>query len=180
MPASKKRIDHEFMLVVDGPIDDDPTLDRLYEAGCDDALFGSVDGVGYAEFTREAATFEGAVVSAIEQVESVRGMKVLRVEPDDLVTLAEIAERLGRTRESVRLLSSGQRGPGDFPAPVSHLRERTRFWRWSDIAAWAGKATLEERQRARFIAALNGALEMRRAKELPDEQRAFVKAVAAG
>ena len=170
----------EFSLVIDGPVDDQAVLDRLFEAGCADGTFGSVDGVGFAEFTRTAALFADAVSSAIRQVESVPGLVVRRVEPDDLVSLSEIAERLGRTRESVRLLSAGLRGPGGFPAPVSHLRDRFRLWRWSDVAAWAGKTTLDERRRSAFVAALNAALEMRRMKDLPKEQQALVRAVASG
>jgi predicted DNA-binding transcriptional regulator AlpA len=170
----------DFMLVVEGQIDDEQVLDLLYEAGCDDAVFGSVDGVGFGEFVREGGSFDGAVISAIRQVESVPGLRVLRIEPDDLLSLSEIAERLGRSRESVRLLSAGLRGPGDFPAPVSHLRDRFRLWRWSDVAAWAGQVSLEERQRARFVAVLNAALEMRRTKDLPKAQRTIVRAVAAG
>lgn len=61
-----------------------------------------------------------------------------RVEPDDLVTMSEIAERRGRSRESVRVLVAGRRGRGDFPAPVSHLRSRSRLWRWPEVAERAG------------------------------------------
>ena len=172
--------DFEFTLAIAGPIDEESILDRLFEAGCSDATFGSVDGAGFAEFTREATSFEEAVMLGIQQVESVPGLRVLRVEPDDLVTMSEIAGRLGRTRESIRLLVSGDRGHGGFPPPVSHVRDRFRLWRWSDVAEWAGQVSLEERQRAKFVAALNAALELRRSRDLPKEQRAAVRRVAAG
>lgn len=173
-------IDYEFVLVIDGVVDDDEVTDRLYEVGCADATFGSVDGVGFGEFNREAGSFPDAVSSAIRDVESVDGLEVRRVEPDDLVTMSEIAERSGRTRESVRLLVAGHRGQGDFPAPVSHLRSRFRLWRWSDVAAWAGVTGVEERDRARFVAVLNAGLEMRRIKALSNEERRFVEELAAG
>jgi len=48
-----------------------------------------------------------------------------------------MAQRLRRSRESVRLLSAGERGRGEFPAPVFHPKARTRLWRWSEVAAWA-------------------------------------------
>jgi predicted transcriptional regulator len=86
---------------------------------------------------------------------------VLRIEPDDLVTMSDIAERLGRTRESVRLLVAGERGPGDFPPPLSHLRTRNRLWRWSEVAAWAGVTDGIAQAHAQTIAALNAALELR-------------------
>ena len=171
--------EYEFVLVIDGPVDDDRVIDRLYERGCSDATFGSVDGVGLGEFIREATSFPGAVTSAIRDVESVRGLRVTRIEPDDIVTLSEIAERLGRTRESVRLLAAGERGRGDFPAPISHLRARSRLWRWSEVARWAGLVSDEERQRAAFVRALNAALELRTSRDLPNRQRAFVERLAA-
>jgi hypothetical protein len=170
----------EFVLVVDGPIEDDAMIDLLYEAGCGDATLGSVDGVGFAEFMREADRFAEAVTSAIADVEKVAGFRVRRVEPDDLVTLSEIGERLGRTRESVRLLAAGERGAGDFPAPASHLRSRFRLWRWSEIAAWANVVSKEDRANALFVAALNAALEMRALRQLPAAERTMVRRLATG
>ena len=154
--------DHQFTLVLQGNLNHDQTLDALFEAGCNDATFGTVDQVGYAEFVREASSFGEAVRSAIEDVESVPGIKVQRIEPDDLVTMAEIAERLGRSRESVRLLIQGARGPGGFPAPVSHLRAKSRLWRWSEVALWAAESTSPvDSHAAAVIAALNAALTLR-------------------
>jgi len=104
---------------------------------------------------------------------------VLRVEPDELVSASEIAERLARTRESVRLLISGERGPGSFPAPVSHLRVRHRLWRWSEVAVWSQQASPEETAQAEALAALNAALDLRnRSATLPAEQRRLVTALA--
>lgn len=171
--------DHEygFTLIIEGDVE--AAIDGLFEAGCDDATFGAVDRVQYADFDREAPTFARAVSSAISDVESVSGLRVRRVEPDDLVTASEIAERLGRSREGVRLLAAGARGPGDFPPPVSHLRTRSRLWRWSEVADWAGQSTKEERERAGFVAALNAALELRaKAPSVPEESRAVIASLA--
>jgi hypothetical protein len=41
---------------------------------------------------------------------------------------------------------------------VSHLSGRSKLWRWSDVAAWAGLIDEEAHERARVIAAVNGAL----------------------
>jgi hypothetical protein len=153
--------DHSFTLLISGNVD--AHIDELFEAGCDDATFGSVDGVQYADFDREAPTLSEAIASAIRCVESVDDLRVIRVEPEDLVTAAEIAERLGRSRESVRLLANGERGTG-FPAPVSHVRSRNRLWRWAEVATWDEKATPDELAAARVIAAANGALELRNAE----------------
>ena len=169
--------DHDFVLVIDGSLDDE-NVEDLYESGCSDATFGVVDEVAFGEFTRSAESFADAVESAIHDVESVPGLVVRRIEPDDLVTLSEIAERLGRTRESVRLLAAGKRGRGDFPPPVSHLRSRFRLWRWSDVAVWAGVVGDDERRRALFVAALNASLEMRRRGGLDVEERRLVERLA--
>lgn len=72
--------EYEFTLVIQGDLDDS-AVEALFEAGCDDATLGEVDGVGYADFIREAPSFGDAVLSAIEQVASVAGLTVLRVEP---------------------------------------------------------------------------------------------------
>lgn len=165
--------EHNFTLIISGDVDDH--LDDLYEAGCDDALFGEVDGVSYAEFDRDAHSLHEAVISALRAVSSVDGLRVDRVEPEDLVTASEIAERSGRSREMIRLLIAGERGSGNFPAPVSHLRGRNRLWRWSDVAAWLGEVERERLHDAVFIAALNAALEVaRRRPELQDDERELV------
>lgn len=155
---------YEFTLIIDADLDDDALLDRLFEVGCDDATFGMSDGIGFGEFLREAPTFRDALMSAISDVEVEAGLPVLHVEPDDLVTMADIARRLNKSREYVRQLVLGRKGPGDFPPPVSHLQSRSSLWRWSDVASWAGELDPEMQERARLIAGVNGVLEMRRAQ----------------
>lgn len=139
-------------------------VDALYEAGCSDALFGTRGPVQLGEFDRAALSLAEAVTSAIEQVESVRPLQVLRVEPDELVSATAIAERVGRTRESVRLLIEGKRGSGGFPTPVAWVDAKTRLWRWSDVARWLREAhglAVPTGEGAEFVAALNAALEVR-------------------
>lgn len=171
--------ENAFTLVIGGPVDVDRVINALFERGCDDATVGSVDGVGYADFHRDAPSQADAIFSAIKDVEAVQGLRVLRVEPDDLVTLSDIAQRLGRTRESVRLLAAGERGGGEFPAPVSHLRSRNRLWRWSDVAAWADAKGGQELEQAQLLAAINAALELRnRSATLPRRERERVEALA--
>lgn len=153
--------EYEFTFVIGGQLDDESVLDELFEAGCSDATFGTVDGLGFGDFHREAPALSEAIDSAIREVESVGRLRVLRVEPDDLVTMAEIAERLERSRESIRLLVAGRRGNGDFPPPVSHSRSRSRLWRWSEVSAWAGHTDDTGTRDARLIAVVNAALELR-------------------
>jgi len=154
-----------FALILSGdsPLDH---LDELFEAGCDDATFGERDAVLYAEFDREAPSFVEAVASAVQQIESVGGLRVLRVEPDDYVTASGIAERTKRSRESVRQLYQQLRGPGNFPTPVAWLDGHRRLWRWSEVAEWfrdsAGENICGGQAKADLIGAYNAALEMRK------------------
>jgi hypothetical protein len=163
---------HQFTLIVEGPdLQDDTNLNALFEAGCDDATVGRVGAIQYLDFDREAATFADAVFRAAEAVESaVVGTRVVHLEPDELVTMAEIADRTGRTRESVRLLISGDRGPGGFPAPATHFKRRQRMWRWQEVAAWFSRShgatgTVEDPATAQFITAFNAGLQWRTAHD---------------
>ncbi|MDP9476551.1 MAG: hypothetical protein M3R38_12860 [Actinomycetota bacterium] len=73
--------EYSFTLVIEGDVE--PHLDELFEAGCEDATFGSVDGVHYADFDREAETLSRAVSSAIADVESVPGLVARRLREHD-------------------------------------------------------------------------------------------------
>lgn len=172
---------YDFVLILEGPdILSEDALNALFAAGCDDATFGSRDGLFFGDFDREAASFSIAVSTAIKQVESaIPGLVVRRIEPDDLVTASVIAERTKRTRESIRLLVAGERGPGKFPAPVFTLENGTRLWRWCDIAAWFQEElgeTVQSRDIDRFVVAMNAALELRRySSQIADpDQRAWL------
>lgn len=106
-------------------------LDALYEAGLDDA----VPEGDLLHVDREEGTLVDAVWSAAREVATVPSLHAVRLERDDAVTLRDIAQRLGRTYESVRLLAEGSRGPGGFPAPLLDTTAG-RIWSWHDVAAW--------------------------------------------
>jgi len=149
-----------FTLIVTS-VDEDG-LDALYEAGCDDATVGLGKWRSEVGFDREAPSLLDAILSAIADVESTDAT-VLRVEPDPVVWAAAIAERMGRTRQSVDMLIKGQRGPGGFPHPVSG-NVLHPLWRWSEVEDWFARYTDYEpdRERSAVIGAINGALEARR------------------
>jgi len=164
-----------FTLVVEGPdVHGDRTVNALFEAGCDDALVGSSDGVQYLDFDREATSLEEAVCSAVVDIESVDGLQVVRLADAGLVSMADIAERTGRTRESVRLLVAGERGPGGFPPPVTDPRARYRLWRASEVEHWmrtvlgGGYEAHEDHVRV----AINASLELRHhSSHMPDDRK---------
>ena len=49
---------------------DEKMENRVFDAGCDDALLGVRDGIVYLDFDRRGGTFEEALISAIHDVES--------------------------------------------------------------------------------------------------------------
>jgi hypothetical protein len=125
---------HVFTIVLDR----DPTdaeFDALFEATGDDPGIGNERGVPIVHFNRSAQTLADALVSAVRDIESV-GLKAMRVRDDDLLTLADIADRVGRSRESVRRYATGERGGGGFPPPVNPEHEGTLFYRWSEVSLW--------------------------------------------
>jgi hypothetical protein len=176
---------HQFTLIVEGPdLQEKGTANTLFEAGCDDAAIGRIGPVQFLDFDREAESLAQAVLGATKMIEEAGiGARVVHLEPDDLVTLTEIAERTGRTRESVRLLASGQRGPGGFPAPATHFRSRQRMWYWQEVASWFSRSLGEpvegaDPRKASFISAFNAGLRLRKADdELPEEDRRRIRAL---
>lgn len=177
---------HEFTLIVEGAdLQDDASIEALFAAGCDDATVGRVGGVQYLDFDREAESLPSAVTAAAHAIEvAVPGARVVHLEPDDLVSMADIAERTGRTRESVRLLVTGERGPGGFPAPATHFRRRHRMWKWQQVAVWFARALNEPQVAgdpgtAQFITAFNAGLAWRQvdADLDPEDRRRIRKLV---
>lgn len=72
---------HEFTIIASGlDTEADNFEDRFFEAGCDDATIAFVKGLIVLEFAREATTFTGALMSAIEDV-ALAGAEVEHVEP---------------------------------------------------------------------------------------------------
>lgn len=85
---------HHFRLIVEGAdLQDEAVIDRLFEAGCDDALVSSTDGVQCIDFDRDAGSFDAAVSSAMADVEGVDGVRVVRLEGDGPASTADIAVR---------------------------------------------------------------------------------------
>lgn len=161
---------YSFTLILDGP---DVLLpehfERLDEYGCTDASFGTRDGVQYADFDREAGSYVEAVISAIDDVErAVPSIWVVRVEAETLVGISDIAVRVDCTREYVRLLAEGKRGPGNFPAPRASLGGNRALWEWHDVAAWFRNVLRKDvavEPHASDTRAINAMLEYERASQ---------------
>lgn len=119
-------------------------VERLGEAGCDDALVGTGQPGRLAlEFAREAASADSAVRSALADVRhAVPSAKLIEVTPD-LVGLTDVAELVGVSRQNMRKLMLAY--PASFPAPVHE--GSASIWHLADVLAWLqsrGSYTLNE------------------------------------
>jgi hypothetical protein len=159
---------HTFTLrfVASGVSIDDLSI-RLYERIDDASLMGpDDDGSFLLEFDRRSTSLSRALTSALKELlHALPAATVLRVEEDDLATMADIAERSGRTPESIRLLVNGKRGPGGFPPAAGRIDARTKIWRWADAAQWFEEVLgepLPDTADSAFLQAFNDALEIRR------------------
>jgi hypothetical protein len=171
----------DFTLTIEGGLDEE-RVSALYDAGCDDMTFqGDATGPASADVHREASNLVEAVLSAIEAIEKVPGSRVFAVENQELMGLADLAWRLNRTPESVRLLATGRRGPGGFPAPAVR-RRRGQLWRWAQVAEWANRhlGTHYDPEEAERIDAINAALALRRsARRFDERERQALQTLAA-
>jgi hypothetical protein len=126
---------HEFMLKLNREVTDDE-IELLYEAGCSDAAVETGPLGTMLDFTRQAPTLAVALLTAVNDVEKVPGLHAEGVVCGNMVTLAVIAERAHVTREAVRLWSTGQRGPGDFPPAMLVTPAGEKVWDWQQVAGW--------------------------------------------
>lgn len=144
------------------------------------ALYGTVPDSTASErnerthigFDREAPDFPSAVVSAIEDVErALPGIAVVALEPEDLVTQSEIAQRQNRSRESISLLVKGERGPRNFPRPRHIVGDRA-LWLWRDVETWFDQYEGRHAQlhHDAFIDAVNATLALRQSRPALESQ----------
>jgi hypothetical protein len=128
---------YEFTLRIDREVTENEA-DALYSVFHD----GSVTtGTGQTEieFTREAPSWAEAIGSAIRDIEGIPGLRVSGVGQDDLVSILDIAHRVKRSREAVRLWANGKRGRGGFPEPAWQSPSGERFWSWPEVAQWVSR-----------------------------------------
>jgi predicted DNA-binding transcriptional regulator AlpA len=160
---------------------DDLSID-LYDRIDDASLMGpDEDGTFLYEFDRVAPTLPDALATALSELTSaLPEATVLRVHEYDLPNIRDIAERCGRSVESVRLLVRGKRGPGGFPPAAGKLVGRMQVWRLAEVAEWfelrLGEP-LPDTADSAFLQAFNDALDLRRlASRLGERERQVIAA----
>lgn len=126
---------YEFELIFRLPqSSDDPDsyIDKLYEAGCDDALVSiGKKGVIALNFTRESIDAEKALTSAIKDIKrAIPEAELIEASPD-YVSITDIAEILGHSRQNARnlLLSNSE-----TPSPI-HTGSPS-IWHLSEVLNW--------------------------------------------
>jgi predicted DNA-binding transcriptional regulator AlpA len=105
------------------------------------AVVSTLDGISYATLSKSFNPGGPGLVSiALTLTAAVEKLGGLVDDiDDDLVDLSEIAERVGRSRETVRLWSLGRRGSGEFPLPSGLLPGSVKVWEWDSINTWLSK-----------------------------------------
>ena len=103
-----------------------------------------------------------AILGAIRNVQEANiGARVLRVDSCNLVTQAEIARKIGRSRQLVSQYIAGVRGPGGFPAPACNITDGAPLWYWCEVAHWLWQNDMVKEdvaRAARDTAAINSTL----------------------
>ena len=174
---------YDFDLLISGASYDDTLLEeKLFSAGCDDAMLVFQNSIAHLTFSREANTLVEAIVSAISDAEK-SGIKVERILPDDLVNANEISRRVEKSRQYISNLISGKKGPGKFPTPATGLTEKAYLWSWYDVTQWLLEHKIIDDQEiastARIIAIANQALHARNNQHLQQEQTQFLQLISA-
>lgn len=130
--------------------------EQIYAAFEGDVEVEMSRGVVLLRVTQEADSMAEAIRFSVLALKGL-GLQVARFGPESLVSAAQIAERLGLSRERVsQLLQSGI-----LPAPVAALEERSPMYRWPDVVErLAGTERVDEGdlEAARALERANAAL----------------------
>ena len=128
--------DYEFSLrfrLPDGRTGMDEVLERLGQAGCNDALVGiGIPGRVALSFSRRARSAEDAVSSAFRDIRKALPRAVFSEAGPDFVGLSDIALHLGVTRQNLRKLIISH--AADFPAAAHD--GTTSLWRLAVVLPW--------------------------------------------
>src|SRR5262249_1311373 len=116
----------------------------------------------FLTFSRTAPTMKEAILSAIGAIQQANiGARVLRVDSCNLITQAEIARKIGRTRQLVSQYIAGTRAPGGFPPPACNITGGVPSWYGCECALWLWQNDMIKEDVARAAldaAAINSAL----------------------
>jgi hypothetical protein len=130
----------QVSLVFEGvDVDNDETLDSL-------ADFTEIEWSSRAGRLHITITQHGASAISVARLfvaRFVRQLPTARLLGADreLVSINDVADRVGVHRETVRLWAEGTRGAGDFPPPAGVVGNRTKVWEWATVHRWLASHT---------------------------------------
>ncbi len=129
-------MEYDFKLKLKLPADSpsaDELVERLGEAGCDDALIGiGQPGRIALDFSREGDSAQAAIVSALTNVKkAIPGAKLIEVGPD-FVGLTEVADFVGVSRQNMRKLWLTH--ATTFPVPIHE--GNSALWHLAFVLQW--------------------------------------------
>jgi hypothetical protein len=129
-------MEYDFVLkfkLAEGSADASDLVERLGDAGCDDAVVGiGQPGRIALNFTREANSAQDAIISALEDVKrAISDVELIEVSPD-LAGLTDIAELVGVTRQNMRKLVMNH--AKTFPAPIHE--GSAALWHLAPVLEW--------------------------------------------
>ncbi|HGO5815417.1 TPA: hypothetical protein ACK3JR_001285 [Mannheimia haemolytica] len=125
---------HFSILIRDADKSTENLEDRLFEAGCDDALICFYNQNVYLEFDREDENAQSAIQSAFENIRQA-GFSDLVLQEAGVSSLSEIATRTGLTRAAISNYANGKRAD-DFPKPVYGVASGSALYSWKEVANW--------------------------------------------
>lgn len=119
--------------LADHDCDHEQIVERLFEAGCDDATIGlGQPGRIALTFRRESADAWSAIYSALCDIKrAIASARLVEAGPD-FVGLTEVADAAGVTRQNMRKLMLAH--ASQFPLPVHE--GNPAVWHLSDVLLW--------------------------------------------
>ncbi|MFC8716104.1 helix-turn-helix transcriptional regulator [Kitasatospora sp. NPDC057198] len=136
-------MDYELTFVVSGTSVDDTDAVETLENELDAMLFRG-GGVDLLTIVIAGDNATDAAMQAVSNIErAVSDLQVLRLDRN-LVGVAEIAQRTGRSRQNVSQWINGDRqGKTPFPLPEG-TAGRSHVWLWSEVNRWLRGISLDD------------------------------------
>jgi predicted DNA-binding transcriptional regulator AlpA len=116
-------------------LEDDTVVDALPEEAEHQIAWSSSEGFTIAEATVTATSAIDAVDAVIDAAASAAPTATVVRLIDPLVTVSDIAEDAGVSRQAVRNWATGARQSG-FPRPLAIVGDGVRVWRHADVDRW--------------------------------------------
>lgn len=126
---------YEFTVVIAGvDLASDDLEDKIFEAGCDDALLCFCGETPYLEFVRNSDNAESAISTALADLAKAE-FHLTSIQEAGYVTVSGAAAMAGIKKGTLDHYAKGRRGRG-FPAPRFGLQTGTPLYWWPEIAEW--------------------------------------------